>query len=206
MPVLLRNGIFALIIGVVLVLLAYGYIDKPVAYWMYQNHIVDYSILKIFSFIPVVFLLGAALIYIIFLVRFSYGLTRYFDNAMLAMANSIAIASFIKDLLKICFGRYWPKTWICHNLSLIQNNVYGFKFFHAGFANEAFPSGHTTVIAAAMASLWLLYPKYRWLYFILAALVIIGIVGTDYHFVGDVVGGAFVGALTAYYVVKISRI
>lgn len=200
---MIKNGILAIIIGAILVFLAYQYVDKPVAIWMYQNHIAQYVVLKWFAYLPEFLLLAAMLIYIIFVIRFSYGLTKYFDHAMLMTANSVVIASFIKDLLKAIFGRYWPETWICKNLSLIQNNAYGFNFFHGGFANKSFPSGHITVTVAAMMSLWLLYPKFRRLYGILVILVMVGMVGMDYHFVGDVIGGALVGGLTAYYVVKI---
>lgn len=204
-PSLLRNGLLAILACVILVLLAYHYIDKPVAYWMYQHHIADYSLLKSLTHIADIFLLIAFLVYVVFLIRFSYGLNTRLDNAMLAMANSIAIASFIKTLLKAFFGRYWPQTWVCNNLSLLQNNKYGFHFFHGGFKNDAFPSGHTTVIVAAMVSLWFLYPKFRWIYAILMILVMAGLIGMNYHFVGDVIGGTLVGALTAYYVVKISQ-
>jgi membrane-associated phospholipid phosphatase len=57
-----------------------------------------------------------------------------------------------------------------------------------------------------MTVLWLTYPKFRWLYGTLVALVVIGLIGLDYHFVSDVIAGACLGGLTGYYVVKISNL
>ncbi|QLH41766.1 MAG: phosphatase PAP2 family protein [Coxiellaceae bacterium] len=93
-----------------------------------------------------------------------------------------------------------------NNQSLIQNHVYGFRFFHGTTPYSAFPSGHTAVIVAAMTVLWMTYPRARLLYLIMAMLVIFGLIGMNYHFVSDVIGGAFIGVMTGYYTVKLSNL
>jgi membrane-associated phospholipid phosphatase len=61
-----------------------------------------------------------------------------------------------------------------------------------------------TIICALGASLWLSSPQRRWLAILarslavlLPALVAIGLFGCDYHWVGDMCGGTFLGIATA---------
>ena len=146
------------------------------------------------------------LIYLYYVAKFSYHKVNYFDRTILAMANSIVIVSFFKTGLKFVFGRYWPKTWVNNNISLISNHAYGFHFFHSGKAYQSFPSGHAAVVTAAMLTIWFAYPRLRWLCVSIIALVVIGLIGLDYHFISDVIAGGFLGAIVAYYVTKISQI
>lgn len=205
-PSLLRNGIVALILCSILVVIAYFYIDKPVAFWVFHQHWQDDRILRGFTHIPEIFTAALLIVYPVLVIRFAYDKWRYADRVLLAAANSVAIATFIHTPLKIVFGRYWPATWIHHNVSLLHDNVYGFNWFRFGAAYASFPSGHTTVTLAAMTVLWLAYPRWRWLAVLISVAVPVGLIGMNYHFVGDVIAGGFLGALTAYYTAKISGI
>jgi len=103
------------------------------------------------------------------------------------------VAAGVKDQLKLVFGRTWPETWVRDNPSFIRDGVYGFNPFHGGPGFAAFPSGHTTAICAVISVLWICYPRYRVLYGICMAAVALGLVGADFHFLGDVIAGAFLG-------------
>ena len=105
----------------------------------------------------------------------------------------LAVAAAVKDQLKFVFGRTWPETWVHNNPSFIRDGVYGFNPFHGGPEYAAFPSGHTTAICAVISVLWICYPRYRVLYGICMAAVALGLVGADFHFLGDVIAGAFLG-------------
>ena len=109
----------------------------------------------------------------------------------------------IKDQLKFVFGRTWPDTWINNNPSLIRDGVSGFNFFHGGAGYSAFPSGHTTVTCAVVAVFWVSYPRYRPLYAALVAVVVIGLIGANYHFLSDVIAGGFIGWLTGWIAVSL---
>jgi membrane-associated phospholipid phosphatase len=114
------------------------------------------------------------------------------EPGRIAIAASLAIlVSFeIKEQLKHLFGRTWPETWTDDNPSWIRDHAYGLHPLHGGGGWESFPSGHTTQIAALAAVAWLGLPRLRWLG---VALVAFGLWGSDYHFVGDILAGAFVG-------------
>lgn len=112
---------------------------------------------------------------------------------LLACCLATAIAIVLKDQLKYAFGRLWPETWVDNNPSLIGTGAYGFFPFHGGRGWASFPSGHTTLITAPMAVLWRGLPRWRPLVALPVVLVVVGLFGADYHFVGDMVAGLYLG-------------
>ena len=75
--------------------------------------------------------------------------------------------------------------------------VPGKECFNIGKAYEAFPSGNAAKIFAVATIVWLYYPRWRWLGVLLVILSVIGVVGLYFHFVSDVIGGAFLGMTIA---------
>ena len=104
----------------------------------------------------------------------------------------------IKDQLKFIFGRTWPETWVQDNPSFIRDGVYGFHFMHGGGGYQSFPSGHMAATCAVISVLWVWYPRSRWLGAFAAIAVGAGLVGANYHFLSDVIAGAFVGISTGW--------
>jgi hypothetical protein len=51
-----------------------------------------------------------------------------------------------------------------------------------------------------MAAVWLLYPRLRAPAALAAALVVLGLLANDYHFVSDCIAGAWLGAIVAWIV------
>jgi membrane-associated phospholipid phosphatase len=112
-------------------------------------------------------------------------------------AISLILADAVKDALKLAFGHTWPETWINHNPSYIQNGVYGFFPFHGGPGYASFPSGHMTVVTAVVGVFWIAWPRLRAVWVLPAAITAIGLYGMDYHFVGDMIAGSFLGSAVA---------
>ncbi len=99
-------------------------------------------------------------------------------------------ATAFKDELKYLFGRPWPDTWL-------KTRIYAFHPFDTFWYFGAFPSGHTSYIAAPMCVLWRLMPRYRLLWGGVVVCVMAGLVAANYHFVGDVIAGFFTGLAAA---------
>jgi membrane-associated phospholipid phosphatase len=106
---------------------------------------------------------------------------------------SLLVAMAVKDQLKYAFGRTWPETWTSNNPSFIANGVFGFTPFHGGAGWASFPSGHTTAICAVVSVLWVAWPRYRLLFPIPAVLVVVGLLGADFHWLSDTIAGAYLG-------------
>lgn len=112
----------------------------------------------------------------------------------LRVALALFVAIGVKEVFKFAFGRTWPETWVGNNPSLISNDAFGFSPFHGGPGWMSFPSGHETVVCAVAACLWVLIPRFRPIWAVGPIMVGVGLLGADYHFVSDVLAGAFLGA------------
>ena len=190
-----RLWLWSAVACVVLVVFSYFVLDQPIATFVHEyfhnkklfdipTHIVD-------PFLPAAaFML--AIVGIANVVGWKLGGPDA-ENAVLRASLSLVAAIVIKDQLKIVFGRTWPETWTHHNPSFFDGGAYGFHAFHGGVGYAAFPSGHMTEVCTVMAVLWAAYPAFRWLYVTLAALVALGLIGADYHWLSDVIAGAFLG-------------
>lgn len=118
----------------------------------------------------------------------------------LRLAIALLVAVFLKDGLKGITGRSWPETWTNDNLSYIRDGIYGFfpwRGFNGTREFQAFPSGHLTVISVTVVGLALAFPRWKWLAAVPIVLVAVGMIGSNYHWVSDLIGGGALGAAVA---------
>ena len=111
----------------------------------------------------------------------------------LALTLSVFAAMEINSILKSVFGRTWPESWLGNNPSWIRDGTYGFFLFHGGTGWGSFPSGHTSVITTPATILWIVWPELRIVWATTVAVVIAGLIGGNYHFVSDIIGGVYLG-------------
>jgi membrane-associated phospholipid phosphatase len=122
---------------------------------------------------------------------------------IVACGISVVMADTIKNGLKWFFGRPWPETWRHNNSSWIGNQDYAFHWLQGGGKFSSFPSGHTTANFAVLSVLWICYPRLRVLYVLAALEVIAGLVGANFHFLGDTIAGAFLGSTIGWITVTL---
>lgn len=108
------------------------------------------------------------------------------NRIWLAASLATIAATAAKDELKFLFGRPWPNTWLHSGVDR------WIPFTDSSFFGS-FPSGHTAYIAAPLTVFWILLPRYRIAYAIIVIAVMTGLVGANYHFVGDVLAGLLTG-------------
>ena len=110
----------------------------------------------------------------------------------------VAPISFIaKSALKNIFGRTNTREW------LLAPQQYSFHWFQGGGNYSGFPSGHMAVFTALIAVLWRLQPRYRAWYCAFLLLMALALIVTNYHFVSDVIAGAYLGRLVEVCIWKI---
>lgn len=200
-PSLVIHSAAALLICAVLVAICYLFVDRPVA-WFVHNHLAGWTFLHGPTYVPPILTQLAPWTAIAAAAWLAWSGARGANNLfVLSLSPIVAVA--VKDQLKWVFGRYWPETWIDNNPSLIQDHAYGFHPFHSGVAYESFPSGHTTIVFSLVSVAWILWPRLRPLWALAGPVIIAALVGSNYHFVGDTVAGAFLGSLTGVYVVRL---
>ncbi len=113
---------------------------------------------------------------------------------VLALCVSAFAANEIDAVVKGVFGRTWPESWLGNNPSWIRDGVFGFFPFHGGPDWASFPSGHTAVITATATVLWVILPELKVAWAALVAVVVVGLIAGNYHFVSDVIAGLYLGA------------
>jgi membrane-associated phospholipid phosphatase len=182
-----------LVCGVVVIIL-YLWIDQPVAY-LVHDQLGDYrAIFDLPARLPKI--MGPLVATSALTIGVRAVMKRPVKGVQVAIvlsALSWAVSAVPENWLKFAFGRTWPETWIQDNPSLIRDHVYGFNPLHGGQGYAAFPSGHMVAIGAIVSVFWLLYPRSRVICTISIAMVFIGQLGANYHFVSDLIAGGFLG-------------
>jgi membrane-associated phospholipid phosphatase len=182
------------------VLVSYLWLDRPIALWANDHFWRPHrGILVRLGHIPDPLIPLAVVGFVLLGLRALLGRSfSKFQATIFVCSVSVIVAETIKNLLKFTFGRTWPETWVENNPSFIHGGSYGFHFMHGGAAYQSFPSGHMGASCTVLAVLWICYPRLRWLYAIAGLAVGAGLVAADYHFLGDVIAGAFVGISTGW--------
>lgn len=197
----LGRWLLSLAAMVVAVAASYNWFDRPFAFMANRLH-VHQDQFAVLTHIPDPLIPVAIVLFVGlgFARLYGFSLSRLMTT-VLGCSISVIVGETVKSQLKFVFGRTWPETWTHNNPSLINDNVYGFHFFHGGAGYASFPSGHTTAICAVVSVLWLAYPKFRPLYALGVAAVAIGLLGANYHFLSDVIAGGFLGTTIGWMTV-----
>jgi len=106
---------------------------------------------------------------------------------------AIAVSGIVNDLLKILFGRPRPRMFFHYG-------YYSFSWFEFSAKMWSFPSGHSNTVFALAMALFLLVPRWWFLYFTYAALVAVSRVVVGSHYPSDVIMGGYLGVATTFYV------
>jgi len=175
-----------------LMILCVRYLDAPLAHLvkdkLYSNLKWSHLTSELPDLLLLVVLATSSGAWILYRIRIRQGI----DDAVTRLAKLVtwaAPASFLmKAVSKVVFGRVNTRYW------LQQPDLYGFHWFQRRPGCEGFPSGHMVVIVTLLAALWRFYPKCRPWCLLLGVTLGVALVATDYHFLSDVIAGAYLGA------------
>ncbi len=194
------------LINISLAIIAYYYIDRPVAVWAYNNSKIHplHMFWEYPTHIqPLFYFLSPWIMF--YLIRRAIKYPRQLndnDTMLFLMVIALWLSLLLSEELRILFGRSWTSTWFHGNLSYIQHGVYGFTWLQTAHEYKSFPSGHTTLTFAFMMSLWW-QTRNTWLrlFAIFSCIVVpLGLILMCYHWVSDVIIGVLVGSVSAYIV------
>jgi membrane-associated phospholipid phosphatase len=176
-----------------LVAVCVGYLDAPLAYFIKNHFYVNLHWSRLTSNLPDLLLQLVLLITAGSLALYRTRAGRGLFDSLTRLAQLlawVAPASYlVKSVLKFVFGRVNTRVW------LQQPELYGFHWLEQREGCEGFPSGHMLVVAALLAALWRFFPRCRPWCLLLGGLLGCALVATDYHFLSDVVAGAYLGIL-----------
>jgi membrane-associated phospholipid phosphatase len=192
----------ALLVTIAAVIVSYRWFDRPIALYVHRQDIrPHHALIDFLTHFPDPLIPLAAVTLVILglqaLVRRPRPLPIW-QVAGFLCSVSVLLAETIKDQLKFIFGRTWPEAWGPHDPAFIETGAYGFNWLHGGGAYQSFPSGHMGATCAVVSVLWMFYPQWRSFWALCALGVAAALVGGDYHFLSDVIAGAFVGCSTGW--------
>lgn len=118
-----------------------------------------------------------------------YGIRRAFS---LFLGISIPLSFCLKSVLKFVFGGINTRYWLADPVAR------QFHWFH-GYENYGgFPSGHMAVFTVLLLGLRDYYPRHRTAYAGFLFALALALILTDYHFLSDVIAGAYLGYIVHY--------
>jgi len=191
---LLRRSLIATGICVLTVLICYFWIDRPVAFFVYDHHINGIEVFPWLTYPPPEVQNWSALVLTLPIIRRAWGPFLRWQKVLLVACISLIVADDFRISLGDVFGRCWPQTWTHDNPSLIGTGTYGFHPFQRGDDIGSFPSGHACRIFG-FAGVWMIaVPESRVVTIVLAVPMLLSLVAVNYHFVSDVIAGSILGA------------
>jgi membrane-associated phospholipid phosphatase len=194
---LLVRSTLAVIGCAIVVVVCYFFIDRQVALFVNTHVINKIAVFKWLTYPPPIVQTWSSLVLAVLVIRRALGEWRPWQRTLFVACISLIVADQFRYTIGDVAGRYWPETWHDDNPSFIGNGTYGFHPFHADDDEGSFPSGHAARIAGFLGIFWITLPKFRWLYTVIAAPMLIALVAMNYHFVGDVIAGSVLGAIVA---------
>jgi membrane-associated phospholipid phosphatase len=199
--VALRNWLLTFAATAIAVVVCIAYIDRPVAEFLDRHfrHTTTWAWLDR-ALAPLDLVVVAAMLFLFLSGAFAVSGRRFGSWARTPLLCSWAAmwATAADIILKHIFGRAGPDP------TYIQNHLYGFRLLHGGPHWESFPSGTAAISAAIVSVLWIVMPRWRVIGALIVALLCAAVVITNYHWVADVIAGAFLGMSIGWMTVQLA--
>jgi len=169
------------------------YLDVPAAFFVKDHLFGNRNWSEFTSDLPDLLLMLVLLVTCValtlYLVRKRKGIYDRETSLERALAWATPCSYLAKLVLKFAFGRVNTRYWLSHP------DLYGFHWFQGLEHCDGFPSGHMLVIVTVLAAFARFYPRSRPLCLLAASLLACALIATNYHFLSDVIAGAWAGML-----------
>jgi membrane-associated phospholipid phosphatase len=196
----------ALAVITVAVVLCVAFIDRPIAQFM-DVHVRN---TRWFDYLDDFFGIIPAAVPLALVVLFGAGCLELMQRRRPAWLATPLLCSWslvwslaATLVFKHVFGRTGAEDYAA-------NGSYEFSFMHGGPifggpGHDSFPSGTMAVAGAVVGVLWMAYPRLRLLWALIMLWIAVALVLTDFHFIGDIIGGTYLGLLIAALTIQLHR-
>lgn len=172
----------------ILVILAYYFVDKPLATYFYQL-----ALGNKLPFLEILTALGKWIAYVILF--FIAGLYfRYIQVNAVYEARSwylfgcVFLANLVCLILKVSLSRARPDL-------LFTNNEFGFYWFKLSSNYWSLPSGHTTTVISLAAGIGTIFSRYFYVLLTIALLIVASRIVLCFHYLSDVMSAFYISLL-----------
>jgi membrane-associated phospholipid phosphatase len=188
---------FSAIAALISVVLGIWLLDLPLATWI-AGYLMTYAPSAKTSTIP-----DLLLATVVILTSLSWAIYFYLAHRNIhderklfcrVTGTVLPLSYGVKIILKWFFGRIETRTW------LSDPSLYGFHWLNGTEGFQGFPSGHMLVFTPLFLALWHYYPRFRFYYGVAWFCLGAALITTEYHFLSDVLAGAYIGAVVYLFV------
>jgi membrane-associated phospholipid phosphatase len=190
-----RNWLVAFAAAGIAVVVCIAYVDRPVAEFfdLHLRHTTSWVWLdRALAPLNLVPLMALLFLFVCGTWVMSGRSLRPWTRTPLLCSWAAMWATAAEIIFKRIFGRAWPYP------TYIRDHLYGFHPLHGGPDWQSFPSGTAAISTAIVSVLWIVMPRSRVIGVLTVALLCVAVVITNYHWVGDVIAGTFLGAYIGY--------
>ncbi|HEY3307748.1 MAG TPA: phosphatase PAP2 family protein [Desulfuromonadaceae bacterium] len=179
------------------------YLDERIALWIMQvlrsNHALRLAKADIPDTLLFLVCSGTISMWLIYIYLTRKNGSRELQRFLQLAATAVPAAYMSKAVLQFVFGRTNTRLWLSNDV-LLQ-----FNWFH-GAGLGGFPSGHMAVFTTFGAAVLYIYPRFRHVTLLGLMLLAAALIVTDYHFLGDVIAGAYLGLMVTYTTLHLLKI
>lgn len=190
------SGIIISFIVLIVILGSIRFLDAEIAvrvmHFLQSLHTLHQATEDIPDLLVYLVIFGTTIMWIIYFYRSHENKHDITMKFLKLAATALPIAYLMKSFFQFMFGRTPTRVFVQAHQPLI------FNWFH-GIGFGCFPSGHMTVFTAFGIAIWIYYPQYRRPVFITLLLLGAALIATDYHFLSDVIAGAYLGVIITYF-------
>jgi membrane-associated phospholipid phosphatase len=198
--VALRYWLLALILCAVATGLTITYLDIPVALFLdaHVRHTQFWVWLNLALYPLLLVVIGA----LFFLFGCGFWLVsgralRPWTELPLLCSWTTMWAVAAEHIFKQIFGRGWPDP------TFVRDHLTGFHFLHGETYWNSFPSGTAAISFAILVVLWMVRPAWRAGSSIIVVLILAAVIVGNYHWLSDLIAGAFLGLSIGWCTVKL---
>ncbi len=184
--------LFSALLAFVSVLLSMKLLDLPLASWIagyLRTYGLDQDNTQVPDLLLITVVIMSVLCWTVYVLLRRRNIHDRLSTFCLVTGTVLPLSFVLKDFLKWVFGRVETRTW------LSDRGAAGFHWFAGREGLSGFPSGHMLVYTPLLLALWHFYPRYRNYYGLAWSGLFLALIATQYHFLSDVIAGAYLGAL-----------
>lgn len=176
------------------IVLSIWYVDFPLAIWIDNYLVIHKRIPKIPDLLLLIILVLSFLSWLAYYYFAKRGFRSKHTYFFMVTGTVLPLSYAAKEILQLLFGRMQTRRF------LLDPNFTGSYWFNWGDGYRGFPSGHMLVFTALLLTLCNLYPRYKLIYAVTLFVLGFALVATDYHFLSDIIAGAYIGAIIFYFI------
>ncbi len=203
---LARHTVLAILIAAVAVTICFFFVDRPVAYFVADHELPKVPVFKWLTYPPPIVESWLPVVLAALMIRRRVRSLRSVGENAVRFLPKPDRGERIPHLARPRIRPLLARDLVSKQPVAVWHGDYGFAPFGRGDDVGSFPSGAYCAKRGTVERLVDRFPRARLLYVLIVVPMASSLVAMNYHFVGDIVGGAFLGGIVGTYAARLAGI